>query len=236
MTSRMGQVLLRVATSAVLLAAVTVGCSQIEDTPPQSEAQPDPPRPSPTTPEPATPEPEAPTEQHIDPRGEPTRVVIPAIDVDVDLVRLGLQADGAMQVPDFGLAGWYTEGPKPGRAGPAVIAAHVDSRAGPDVFYRLGDLTVGDEIHVIYDSGDDVTFLVDWSEKTPKDQLPVDTIWPTTNDRLLTLITCGGEFDRTERHYEDNLIVYTTLLSRPSGESSRAPLVVRGTTEPAPKP
>ena len=218
----MGQVLLRVATSAVLLAAVTAGCSQIDDTPPLSEAQPDPPRPPPTTlepepatpePEPATPEPEAPTEQHVDPRGEPTRVVIPAIDVDVELVRLGLEADGSMQVPDFGLAGWYTEGPEPGRAGPAVIAAHVDSRAGPDVFYRLGDLTVGDEIQVFYDSGDDVTFRVDSSEQTPKDELPVSTIWPATNDRLLTLITCGGEFDRTVRHYDDNVIVYTTLLN-----------------------
>lgn len=204
----MGQVLRRVATSAVLLAAVTGGCSQIDDTPPLSEAEPDPPRPPATTHEP-----EAPTE-HVDPRGEPTRVVVPAIDVDVDLVRLGLQADGSMQVPDFGVAGWYTEGPEPGRAGPAVIAAHVDSRAGPDVFYRLGDLTVGDEVHVVYNSGDDVTFLVDSSEQTPKDELPVDTIWPVTNDRLLTLITCGGEFDRSVRHYDDNLIVYTTLFER----------------------
>lgn len=216
MTSGMGRLLLRVATSAVLLAAVTAGCSQIDDTSPLSEARPDPPRPAPTAhePEPTTREREAPTEQHVDPRGEPTRVIIPDIGVDAGLVRLGLQTDGAMEVPDFGLAGWYAEGPEPGRAGPAVIAAHVDSRAGPDVFYRLGDLTVGDEIHVVYDSGDDVTFRVDSREQTPKDELPVDTIWPTTNDRLLTLITCGGEFDRTARHYEDNLIVYTTLLER----------------------
>lgn len=218
----MGQVLLRVATSVVLLAAVTADCSQIGGTPPLSEAQPDPPRPAATTHEPelTTQEREAPTEQHVDPRGEPARVVIPAIDVDVDLARLGLQGDGSMQVPDFGLAGWYEEGPEPGRAGPAVITAHVDSRAGPDVFYRLGDLTAGDEIHVVYDSGDDVTFLVNSNEQTPKDELPVDTIWPTTNDRLLTLITCGGEFDRTVRHYEDNLIVYATLLK---GDGPSAP-------------
>jgi sortase (surface protein transpeptidase) len=207
--------LLRVATAAVLVAALTAGCNQVGDPPPLSEAQPDPSRPPSSThePEPPTPEPEpeAPTRQHVDPRGEPTRVVIPAIDVDVDLVRLGLETDGSMQVPDFGLAGWYTEGPKPGHAGPAVIAAHVDSRAGPDVFYRLGDLTVDDEIHIVYDSGDDVTFLAVSSEQTPKDELPVDTIWPITNDRLLTLVTCGGEFDRSVRHYRDNVIVYTTL-------------------------
>jgi hypothetical protein len=27
--------------------------------------------------------------------------------------------------------------------------------------------------------------------------------------RLLTLLTCGGEFDRDARHYRDNVIVYT---------------------------
>lgn len=58
--------------------------------------------------------------------------------------------------------------------------------------------------------------------------MPVDTIWPTTNDRLLALITCGGEFDRSVRHYRDNLIVYTTLPEEegPSAIRLRAWLTV----------
>lgn len=229
MTSRMVQALIWAATSVVLLTAVTAvgrpvaarpSFTQVDGTSPLSEAQTDltlrpPPTPDPQSPSPEprspSPEPEAAAEQHVDPQGEPTRVVIPAIDVDADLVRLGLKADGAMQVPNFGLAGWYTKGPKPGHAGPAVIAAHVDSRAGPDVFYRLGDLATGDEVHVVYESGDKVTFLVASSEQTPKDQLPVDAIWPATNERLLTLVTCGGEFDPSAGHYRDNLIVYASL-------------------------
>jgi LPXTG-site transpeptidase (sortase) family protein len=167
---------------------------------PDPEPDPDPePEPEPE-PEPAVPE------------GEPLRVTIPAIDVDADLVELGLEPDGAMEVPDFGLAGWYAEGPRPGHPGPAAIAAHVDSRAGPDVFYRLRELEEGDEVHVRYDSGDEVTFVVESSERLPKDELPGDQIWPVTNERLLTLITCGGEFDRDVRHYRDNIIVYTTPL------------------------
>lgn len=138
------------------------------------------------------------------------RIAIPAIDVDVELVGVGLQADGAMQVPEFGLAGWYTKGPKPGHAGPAVIVGHVDSRSGPDVFYRLGDLVPGDQIHVMYDSGDAATFVMTSSEQTPKDELPVDAIWPPTNKRLLALVTCGGEFDRNVRHYRDNIVVYAS--------------------------
>jgi len=144
------------------------------------------------------------------PRGEPIRILIPSIDVDADLVPLGLRSDGAMEVPDFGLAGWYSRGPRPGHPGPAVIAAHVDSYAGPDVFFRLRELVADDQVHIIYDSGDRVTFVVTWSERTPKEALPVASMWPTTNERLLALITCGGTFDRNARSYRDNVVVYTT--------------------------
>lgn len=144
------------------------------------------------------------------PAGEPVRVTIGAIDVDADLVELGLKPNNEMEVPDFGLAGWYTEGPRPGHPGPAVVAAHVDSRAGPDVFYRLRELTVGDTVEVTYDSGDVVTFVVEADPvQTPKDELPGDDIWPVTNERRLTLITCGGSFDRSIGHYRDNIVVYT---------------------------
>lgn len=207
---------LRVATTAVLLALALAGCgpagaapsTQPDDPPSASPSRPDTPSP------PATPPPEhardASADRRADPRGEPVRVVIPAIDVDADLVHVGLQPDGAMEVPDFGLAAWYTEGPRPGHPGPAVIVAHVDSRAGPDVFFDLDDLVAGDSVHVVYDSGDRVRFTVSSSEQTPKDELPVATIWPTTDERLLTLVTCGGSFDRIEGHYRDNVIVYAT--------------------------
>jgi hypothetical protein len=145
------------------------------------------------------------------PAGAPERVVIDAIGVDARLVELGLQSDGAMEVPDVGWAGWYREGPPPGHPGPAVIAAHVDSRAGPDVFFRLRELEADDRVEVHYDTGDTVAFRVVGSERVPKDELPGDRIWPVTDDRLLTLVTCGGEFDRSVRHYRDNVLVFTVL-------------------------
>jgi sortase (surface protein transpeptidase) len=139
---------------------------------------------------------------------KPVRVVIPAIDVDADLVALGLNDDGSMEVPDFGLAGWYEPGPRPGDPGPAVIAAHVDSVRGPDVFFRLRDLTTGDKITVEYADGSDSTFVVSESEQQLKDDLPVERIWNDTDDAVLRLITCGGEFDADARSYLSNLIVY----------------------------
>jgi hypothetical protein len=149
------------------------------------------------------------------PRGEPARLRMPAIAVDVGLLRLGIAPDGAMELPPFGGAGWYVEGPRPGHPGPAVIVAHVDSRAGPDVFHRLRELTGGEEVIVTYDSGDRATCVVDHREQTPKDRLPVDRIWPVSAVVRLTLVTCGGRFDREARSYEDNVIVYT--LPRAAG-------------------
>ena len=140
--------------------------------------------------------------------GDPVRVVIPAIDVDAQVVDVGLLADGAMEVPDFGLAGWYELGPRPGEPGPAVIAAHVDSRDGPDVFFRLDELEAGDEIRAIDADGNTARFVVSSAELVDKNALPVDRIWNEVDEPALRLITCGGEFDRQAGSYRSNTIVY----------------------------
>src|SRR5680860_443634 len=138
--------------------------------------------------------------------------VQPAIDVNAKVVSVGLLSSGAMQVPDFGLAGWYEPGPMPGEPGPAVVAAHVDSRSGPDVFYRLRDLQKGDEIRLVGENGVVVVFAVESREQAPKSELPVNRIWNQTDEPVIRLITCGGEFDYSTRHYRDNIIVYGSFL------------------------
>jgi len=79
----------------------------------------------------------------------PVRVQIPSIGVDVELMDLGVQADGRLEVPPTGFpAGWFTGAPTPGERGPAVIAGHVDWGGSPGVFYALRHVVVGDEIDV----------------------------------------------------------------------------------------
>ncbi|MFC4855284.1 sortase domain-bontaining protein [Actinophytocola glycyrrhizae] len=144
--------------------------------------------------------------------GDPLRVTIPAIDVDAALVPVGLEPDGAMRTPEFGLAAWYSPGPRPGEPGPAVVVAHVDSAVGgPDVFYRLKELAAGDEVVVHYRAGA-VTFVVTGKEQTAKTALPTERIWNGATAPVLRLITCGGAFDRAARSYLDNVIVYADQL------------------------
>ena len=196
--------------TALLVAFLAVACGTDRQAavPAAPVSVPSPPVPVPS-PAPSYEAPEAEPETLVVPEGDPVRVEIPAIDVDAGLVEVGLRDDAHMEVPEFGLAGWYTEGPRPGPPGPAVIVGHVDSKAGPDVFYRLKDLTPGEDVHVHYDSGDVARFVVrDDPVQTDKDELPVGEIWPVTSERRLALITCGGIFDRSIGHYEDNIIVY----------------------------
>jgi Sortase domain len=142
----------------------------------------------------------------------PVRLDIPAIGVATPLVRLGLEADGGMQVPaDFGRAGWFTGGPAPGQVGPSVIAGHVDSRTGPAVFYRLRELRPGQAILIERADGSRLRFVVEQARSYPKDGFPTAAVFGPVPEAALRLITCAGDFDRARGSYRDNLVVFARL-------------------------
>jgi sortase (surface protein transpeptidase) len=145
----------------------------------------------------------------VDAVGEPVGLTIPSIGVDTPLTPVGVLDDGTVAVPpDPSIAGWFTGGPRPGELGPAVIMGHVDSKkSGPGVFWRLGDLDVGDEA-VVHTTSGDVRFVVTEREQVAKDSFPADRVYGPVPERALRLITCGGSFDRTIGHYRDNIVVY----------------------------
>jgi hypothetical protein len=141
----------------------------------------------------------------------PLRLEIPSIGVNTDLVPLGLNPDGTMQVPTkWEEAGWYARGPRPGEDGPAVIAGHVDSTSGPAVFFRLHDLRPGDEVLVTRADHSVVRFVIDRLEQFPKASFPTAEVFGATPGPTLRLITCTGAFDETARSYLDNLVAFAT--------------------------
>lgn len=143
----------------------------------------------------------------------PASIAIPGLDVTSDLVRLGLNDDGTMQVPsDFDRAGWYLHGPRPGELGPAVIAGHVDSATGPAVFHRLDTLEVGDHVEVLDAHGTTRVFAVESVERYPKDGFPTEHVYGDLDYAALRLITCAGEFHRAAGRYLENLIVTASLV------------------------
>lgn len=141
----------------------------------------------------------------------PVSVLVPAVGIRSPLVRLGLTTEGALGVPaDFSRAGWYVGGPRPGDAGPAVIAGHVDSRSGPAVFYRLRELRVGDQIRVGRRDGSEVTFAVTDVRQYPKNAFPTRDVYGAVPNPQLRLITCAGAFDAERSSYRSNLVVFAT--------------------------
>ncbi|MBY6538458.1 class F sortase [Rhodococcus sp. BP-349] len=144
----------------------------------------------------------------------PIRIDVPAIEVSSDLMGLGLQQDGTMEVPPGAFpAGWYTGSPTPGAMGPSVIAGHVDWNGAPGVFSRLGDLTSDDDVIVTLQDGTTSRFRVTQVEQYPKAEFPTTTVYGDIDHPGLRLITCGGLFDSGAASYDDNIVVYADLIS-----------------------
>ncbi len=148
------------------------------------------------------------------PASDPTRVRIPALGVTARMIRLGLDRDGAMEVPpDAARVGWYDRSPTPGQLGPAVLAGHVDWGGHRGAFYGLRELVPGDTVVVERADGRAATFAVDRVEEHAKDDFPTDEVYGDVDHAGLRLVTCGGSFDADTGDYRDNVIVFASLVS-----------------------
>ena len=207
----------------VLLAASAAAIGWIPSRLPQAApavsaaAQPPPSLPAPVTLRPvvADADPEAPP---------PRRVTIERIGVDTKLINLRVQSNGELEVPaSYDVAGWHRAGTAPGDVGPAVLVGHVDSFDGPAVFFRLRELQAGDRVTVTRSDGSVVHFDVDRVERYAKAEFPTEAVYGATEGPELRLLTCGGEFDKKTRSYEDNVVVYARQAPPPPPAEPAAP-------------
>jgi hypothetical protein len=145
---------------------------------------------------------------------EPVSLVIPSIGVSASIVHLGLTSSGALQVPPTtAVAGWYTGSPRPGSIGSAVIAGHIDSIAGPGIFFRLAQLQRGARVYVRRADGTLAVFEVTEVQMFAKDAFPTTAVYGAVPDPELRLITCGGTFDYSTRSYLSNTVVFAKEVS-----------------------
>lgn len=141
----------------------------------------------------------------------PQRLTIASIGVDTDVMDLGLEPDGTLEVPPGAFpAGWYDGSPTPGELGPAVLAGHVSYGGTAGVFERLHELDRGDEVTVLREDGSVAVFVVSRTEDYVKSAFPTDTVYGDIDHAGLRLITCGG-LDPETGTYEDNVVVFAEL-------------------------
>jgi hypothetical protein len=150
-------------------------------------------------------------------RSLPVAVDIPSIGVHSSLLRLGVNANGSLQVPSLATsadeAAWYKYSATPGQIGSSVIEGHVDSDRGPAVFFRLGALRPGATIDVRLADGVTAVFRVTGVREYAKSRFPARIIYGSTDYAALRLITCGGAFDYATGHYLSSTVVFASLAS-----------------------
>jgi hypothetical protein len=143
---------------------------------------------------------------------KPVWLTIPALGVKAPIVNLGLNRNGTLQVPNSTtVVGWYTNSPRPGATGSAVIAGHVDSRSGPGVFFWLRTMHRGERIYVRRADGTLAVFTVTAVRTYAKARFPTAMVYGPVPDAELRLITCGGTFDYARGTYLSNVVVYARL-------------------------
>lgn len=156
----------------------------------------------------------------------PSGVRIPAIGVAAPVVPVGLQRDGAIEIPDdVDVVGWYELGVPPGAdRGSAVLVAHRDGRGqGRGVFYDLGRLDVGDRLTVRTTADGTLGFRVVARESIRKKRLPYEELFAANGTPRLTLISCGGVYDPDRGGYQDNVVVTAVPEIPPAGDRDAPP-------------
>ena len=170
-------------------------------------------------PAPRVAEPEEPAEPPL-----PLTLRIGSIAVEAPVVSVGL--DGTeMEIPDdVNEVGWYDPdglGVRPGTSGTAVFASHVDSRTqGRGVLFELRRMRAGDLMEIDLEDGTTQRWRVTEVVQYPKVAMPMGDIFVWSGPSRIAVITCGGEFDRAQRSYTDNVVVYAELADAAPGEGS----------------
>lgn len=152
---------------------------------------------------------------YLEPAGIPVAISIPALQVKAAVEQVGQDADGRMSVPKkVHDTGWYALGTRPGDTGNAVVDGHVNTpQLTPSVFARLSTLKSGDLIQV-EDSGKKMrTFRVYSVKNIPSDNFPVGTVFGSSGQRDLVLITCSGYYQKSQKDYTFRTVVFSRLLN-----------------------
>ncbi|WP_020145154.1 class F sortase [Terracoccus sp. 273MFTsu3.1] len=145
----------------------------------------------------------------------PDRLTIRRLGIDMRVVPVGVARDGEMALPETpAQVGWYRYGPRPGDdAGSTVLAAHLDMPG-----YGIGPIATVEELRtgdVITVRSGEVTrrYAVTSVASVRKTTLDLAALFARDGPALLHVVTCGGDFDRERRRYDENVVVTAEPLA-----------------------
>lgn len=154
----------------------------------------------------------------------PMSIMVEAAAIDAEVEALDI-VDGKMADPTGPwVVSWYRQSAALGEIGNVLLAGHVDYwGVGPSVFYNVGDLAEGDRIDLTGVDGAVFSYDVVWNETFTLDELVSGTmaeIVASSGDQIVTLFTCGGEFDYVNGEYLSRTVVRGLRVAREPDDSS----------------
>lgn len=161
---------------------------------------------------------------------KPVAIFIPEAKVDAPIETTEI-INGRMSDPSGPfVVGWYRESARLTEPDNVVMAGHLDYwGVGRAVFYHLGALDEGDAVSVLGDDEHEYAYEVEWVRTIRTiDAGPeaIREVVDKTDDERLTLITCGGDFDRELGEYEERTVVRARPFppDQSSSDSSGSPI------------
>lgn len=144
----------------------------------------------------------------------PINLAIPKLNILAPVREVGITSRGNMGTPDsYQNVGWYKYGALPGEVGSAVMAGHVDDGLSlPGVFAKLDELKIGDDAYVYIKDGTKLQYRVTRLD-TYDFKAIVPEIFQSKEGKLLRLITCVGEWDKSQKTHDKRLVVTAELVN-----------------------
>jgi len=163
--------------------------------------------------------------------GSPTRMSIPALNVDAPIETIGLdrraRPDSTGQAPlgapkDQRKAGWYAAGPKPGSGTGTVLTNGHTYRDGSAIFQQdfTAKVALGQQIDLLIDNGSTCSYRISavWRDVDAVTDYPLlvasEHLYDQQGPERLFLETCGGPWVESADRFKDiNVILATPVPS-----------------------
>ena len=148
------------------------------------------------------------------PANQPQRIVLPSINAEGFIQKVGIDQNNAIAVPsNIHMAGWFTGNDLPGDKGLSIIDGHVHGKYLPGIFTNLIKLKKGDHFTVEFGDNSTRRFEVVSVKSYPVDEAKQPLFKKQESiEAQLNLITCGGSFDKTSQQYRERVLVVSRRL------------------------
>lgn len=148
----------------------------------------------------------------------PVRIYFIKAEVMCDIVPVGQYTEGDKKgqmetVDDPDLSAWYEPGPAPGEVGNAILNGHKSWKGKIGRFSVLWNMEVDDLVAIAFEDGTYKYFAVNSVDFYPYDSVPDDVMDLESDEPIMTLITCYGDFDRVVGTSKQRCVVVCRLLA-----------------------